>query len=252
MSNTSQFGFDCGNITPGTTRIITVPNADIRLPANFALSSSNLFTGVLTMPFLTGINNSCYGGDAGTVITSGTSNVIIGASANVDAGARTNCIVIGRGTISDTNDNSIKIGFGTVASTRAFIDGIRGRTTGAADAIAVLIDSNGQLGTVSSSRRYKENIEDMGNDTVLYGLRPVTFNYISDETKRKTYGLIAEEVNEVIPDIVARNKEGEIETVQYHLLVPMLLNAVIKHKKRADDMETYFNSRIAALEARIV
>jgi hypothetical protein len=114
----------------------------------------------------------------------------------------------------------------------------------------VLIDSNGQLGTVSSSRRYKEDIHDMGVATDgLLRLRPVTFRYkkpYADGTKPIQYGLIAEEVEEVYPDLVVRGKDGQVETVQYYKLDAMLLNEVQKlAKARAADQ-----SRIADLQAQ--
>jgi hypothetical protein len=96
----------------------------------------------------------------------------------------------------------------------------------------VMIDSNGQLGTVSSSRRFKEDIQDMGQaSSNLLRLRPVTFRYkrpYADGSKPIEYGLIAEEVAEVYPDLVVRGKDGQVETVQYQKLTPMLLNELQK------------------------
>jgi hypothetical protein len=98
--------------------------------------------------------------------------------------------------------------------------------------VPVLIDSNGQLGTTSSSRRYKEEIQDMGEaSNGLMRLRPVTFRYkkaFADRSMPTQYGLIAEEVAEVYPDLVARSADGQIETVKYQLLDPMLLNELQK------------------------
>ncbi|MGE0464634.1 MAG: tail fiber domain-containing protein, partial [Vicinamibacterales bacterium] len=127
------------------------------------------------------------------------------------------------------------------AQTRAFIAGIRGRTTAQSNAVAVLIDSAGQLGTISSSRRVKQDVDDMGVRTRgLFDLRPVTFRYISHAEAGSTaleYGLIAEEVAEVYPDLVVRNAAGEIETVQYHKLAPMLLNEVQRLERERAALE---------------
>ena len=116
----------------------------------------------------------------------------------------------------------------SATQTRFFASGVRGVTTGNNDAIPVLIDSNGQLGTTSSSRRYKEDIQDMGDaSSDLMLLRPVTFRYqkpFADGSKPIQYGLIAEEVAEVYPDLVARSENGQIETVKYQVLDSMLLN----------------------------
>jgi hypothetical protein len=114
------------------------------------------------------------------------------------------------------------------------VAGIRGVITGRANAIKVLIDSAGQLGTVNSSRRVKDEIRDMGDASAgLLRLRPVTFRYTQTQAEaRREYGLIAEEVAEVYPDLVVRSASGEVETVQYHKLVPMLLNEL--HRQAAE------------------
>jgi hypothetical protein len=97
---------------------------------------------------------------------------------------------------------------------------------------AVLIDSNGQLGTVLSSARYKRDIDDMGERSQgLFQLRPVTFRYKQDPQGQPQYGLIAEEVAQVYPELVVRGTKGEVESVQYHELIPMLLNE-LQHQQQ--------------------
>ena len=124
-------------------------------------------------------------------------------------------------------------------------------TTGVADAIPVLIDSNGQLGTVSSSRRYKEDIQPMGAmSDMLARLRPVSFRYIkpyADGSKPIEYGLIAEEVAEVFPYLAVFNDEGQPETVKYHLLPTFLLEG-FQEQQRVIAAQA---ERIDALEARL-
>ena len=118
--------------------------------------------------------------------TTGSDNIYLGAS-----------VLASRG-----ESNTIYLG-GQGTQTKTFIAGIRGITTGAANAVPVVIDSNGQLGTVSSSIRFKEDIHDMADASRrLLQLRPVTFRYTqaySDGAKPIQYGLIAEEVAEVFP-----------------------------------------------------
>ncbi len=164
----------------------------------------------------TGSNNIALGNDAGSSVTTGSANILIG---NPGVAAESNTIRIGGG-----------------PQTKAFIDGIRGVTTGVANAIPVLIDSSGQLGTVSSSRRYKEDIRDMADSSSgLMKLRPVTFRYTkayANGDRPVQPGLIAEEVFEVFPDLVVHDSEGEIETVQYHKLIPMLLNELQKQERQ--------------------
>jgi len=127
--------------------------------------------------------------------------------------------------------------------TATYIAGISGVTTSLNNAVSVLIDSNGNLGTISSSRRYKEDIHDMGAaSNGLLRLRPVTFRYkkpYADGSKPIQYGLVAEEVADVYPDLVVRGKDGEVETVQYYKLDAMLLNEIQKLAKEhtADQAE---------------
>jgi hypothetical protein len=136
--------------------------------------------------------------------------------------------------------------------TSCFIQGISGITTGLA-AIPVLVDANGQLGTVSSSIRYKNSVMDMGNDSSdILKLRPVTFILNDDESKTKQYGLIAEEVELIKKDLVYY-KDDKPESVLYQNLVPMLLNEQIKQKEEnEEDKKTIANltSHILALEEK--
>src|SRR5947199_2897101 len=128
-------------------------------------------------------------------------------------------------------------GFGS-PQTRTFIAGIRGRTTGVANAVPVVIDSAGQLGTASSSRRFKKEIKPMDkiSDAIL-ALKPVTFHYKSDSTGTPQFGLIAEEVAAVNPDLVVRDENGEIYTVRYDAVNAMLLNEFLKEHRKVEQQE---------------
>jgi hypothetical protein len=100
---------------------------------------------------------------------------------------------------------------------------------------AVLVSSTGQLGIVVSSARYKHDIHDMGNASdALMKLRPVTFRYKNDQTDTQQYGLVAEEVARVYPELVSY-ADGKVVTVHYHELVPMLLNEA---QKQAEQIKT--------------
>jgi hypothetical protein len=148
------------------------------------------------------------------------------------------------------NQEAGAIQFFTSGAPRMFIGaaGVRGVTTGIADAIPVVIDSAGQLGTVSSSRRYKEDVLDMGAASEgLMRLRPVTFRYTQayqNGAKPVQYGLIAEEVAEVFPDVVVHNADGQVETVQYDKINAMLLNEVQRLARQIQALE----SRLEELE----
>ncbi len=125
-------------------------------------------------------------------------------------------------------------------------------TTGIADAIAVVVDSAGQLGTVSSSRRVKDDIADMGEaSSTLMKLRPVTFHYKSDKNpKGRTlqYGLVAEEVAKVAPGLVAHSADGKVETVYYQFLAPMLLNEYQKQQRTIQAQAAELAKQTAKLE----
>ena len=104
--------------------------------------------------------------------------------------------------------------------------------TGNNDAVPVLIDTAGQLGTTSSSRRYKKNIKPMEQASkAILSLKPVTFHYKSDTKDTPQFGLIAEEVAELNPDLVVRDENGEIYTVRYDAVNAMLLNEFLKEHK---------------------
>lgn len=215
----------------------------------------------------TGGQNTASGEVALSNNTTGASNTAIGFSALQLNTTGDNNIAIGNGaagSVSGGNSNNIHIGSGGAASdsstirigtpgtqTSFFAVGVRGVTTSNSDAIAVVIDSNGQLGTVSSSRRFKEDIEDMGAASVdLMRLRPVTYRYkqpFADGSKPLQYGLIAEEVADVYPDLVAHSANGQIETVKYQVLDSMLLNELQKQAEK----NRQHAEKIKSLEGRL-
>jgi hypothetical protein len=179
----------------------------------------------------------------------GSNNTAVGYLAGFNLISGSNDIDIGNEGVG--NDNGV-IRIGTAGTqVSAFIAGIYGETTSAKNAVPVLIDSNGNLGTMSSSRRYKEDIQDMGDTSSgLMRLRPVTFRYkkpFDDGSQPTQYGLIAEEVAEVYPDLVARSADGQIETVKYQLLDPMLLNEVQRQQAEIRNQQ----SEIRDLQERL-
>jgi hypothetical protein len=117
----------------------------------------------------------------------------------------------------------------------------------------VLVTSTGQFGIATSSRRYKEDIHDMADASAgLLSLRPVTFRYkqaYADGSKPLQYGLIAEEVAEVYPDLVVRSADGQIQTVKYQVLDSMLLNELQKQSQTISALEERLTKLEAALPA---
>jgi hypothetical protein len=113
----------------------------------------------------------------------------------------------------------------------------------------VVVTTSGQLGILASSARYKRNIETMGERSlVLFRLRPVTFRYKQDPQRMRQYGLVAEEVAEVYPELVRRGSSGAVESVQYYELVPMLVNELQRQRRELQELK----AQNAVLSARLV
>jgi hypothetical protein len=116
-----------------------------------------------------------------------------------------------------------------------------------------VIDSDGQLGTMSSSRRFKHEIKAMDNASeAIHALKPVTFHYKSDATSTPQFGLIAEEVANVNPDLVVRDADGGIYTVRYDAVNAMLLNEFLKEHRKNEEQEaiiTRLQKQVEALTA---
>jgi uncharacterized coiled-coil protein SlyX len=124
-------------------------------------------------------------------------------------------------------------------SDTCFIGNIRDVTTQNGDAIGVVIDSAGQLGTAGSSAKFKKDIQpmDKASEAVL-ALQPVTFHYKSDKRNTPQFGLIAEEVAKVNSDLVVRDKNGEIYTVRYEAVNAMLLNEFLKQHRTVQELKS--------------
>ena len=202
----------------------------------------------------TGAGNTAIGGGALGSNTTGNGNIAVGSGAGHDLTTGDQNIVIGNPNAVAGESNTMRIG-GSLLQTRAFIAGIRGVATENNDAVNVVIDSDGQLGTVSSSRRFKKEIKPMDTASeAILALQPVAFHYKSDKTNRSEFGLIAEEVAEINPDLVVRDENGEIYTVRYEAVNAMLLNEFLKeHRKNGEQQATIarLNSTDAKQEATI-
>ena len=199
------------NIAVGAFALQATTSAQNNVGIGYGALGSNVY----------GFNNIGIGTNAGNSIVGG-NNVMIQANGNY---YDNNTLRIGNAT-----------GTGSYEIDRAFVSGIRGTTTDVADAITVVVDSNGQLGTVSSSQRLKETIADMGATSErLLALRPVTFRFkqaYANGQKPIQFGLIAEEVAEVFPELVATDAEGRPESVKYRLLSTLLLNELQEQNRQ--------------------
>jgi Chaperone of endosialidase len=189
--------------------------------------NNNTAYGVSALQNTTGSNNTAEGFQAGFNLTTGSNNIDIGS---VGVAGESNVIRIGtRGTQKVT----VIAGIGT------------SQVTGS----AVYVTTTGRLGVLASSERYKTAIAPMGsNTTKLEQLRPVTFHLKSDPKGALQYGLIAEEVAKVYPELVIRNESGRIDGVRYDELAPMLLNEVQQQAAAMRDLKQQVAVLSAALQ----
>jgi len=218
----SGFGFEALNHdTAGGKNTAT----GIRALFSDNSGSNNTATGVSALyDNTTGWYNTAVGSNALTNNISGSGNTALGMNAGNNVTTASNVIAIGSAGANRGNS--------------CFIGNIRGRTPANANTIQVVIDSAGQLGTPSSSRRFKKEIQpmDSASESIL-ALKPVTFHYKSDNTGTPQFGLIAEEVAEVNPDLVVRDEKGDIYTVRYDAVNAMLLNEFLKEHRKIEQQE---------------
>lgn len=211
--------------------------------------ASNTAVGASALDLTTGSSNTAVGQGALIANTTGTGNIALGAGSGGVVATGSNNIYVQANAAAANEATTMRLG---TSITRTFIDGIRGVATGVADAVAVLVDSNGQLGTISSSRETKENIADLGAvSREILRLRPVEFTYrqpFTDGSKPRQFGLIAEEVAEVMPELVARDADGRVETVKYHVLPTLLLAELQRLERDRDAMARTLAVQALALD----
>lgn len=209
--------------------------------ANTAAGLSALYSNI------SGARNTASGSRAMFANTSGSNNVAVGYQAGMNWIAGSDNIAIGAAG-ADSDAATIRVGEQGVQK-RAFIAGIRG--TGLTRGLTVRVNAQGQLGVFQSARRYKEDIQPMGDaSNALMKLRPVTFRYKeaeADGSKPVQYGLIAEEVEQALPGLVVYNPDGSLESVDYEALPSLLLNEYQKQSHKLAAAE----ASLAATEARL-
>ena len=195
----------------------------------------------------TGTENTANGVYALQSNTTGSTNIAIGfqAAISVSSGNSNNIHIGSPGASGDSQ--TIRIG---TAQATTYIAGIN--TASVPGGVPVYVTSTGQLGTVLSSSRFKEQITDMGDTSrKLFQLRPVNFFYkpqYDDGSHLLQYGLIAEDVAKVYPEMVAYDKDGQILTVKYQMLAPMLLNEVQKQNAQIESQDLQIQKQADALQ----
>ena len=203
-----------------------------------------------------GTNNTAIGNNALVDNTFGNDNTAIGHRALPNNTVGSNNIALGHNAGSGITDANSVICIGTnVAgfnvSDSCFIGNIYQKQVGA-DSLPVRVDSFGKLGTEVSSKRFKRDIKlmDHASEAIL-ALKPVTFHYNSDNTNAPQFGLIAEDVAQVNPDLVVRDQKGDIYTVRYDAVNAMLLNEFIKEHRKVQEQQaniTELKSTVARQE----
>jgi trimeric autotransporter adhesin len=197
--------------------------------------NSNNAVGVLALgDNISGSWNTAIGDFAGTGNTSGDGNIYIGAFS---------------APVPDGESNVTRIG-DPLFQSACFIAAITGT---AVFGDTVVVDGNGRLGTVASAARFKKDIKPMDKTSeAILALRPVRFEYKSDSKGTPQFGLIAEEVATVNPDLVVRDGNGEIYSVRYEAVNAMLLNEFLKEHRTVQELKTIVAQQakqIAALMA---
>jgi endosialidase-like protein len=181
--------------------------------------------------------------------TTGSNNIVVGYLAGLNLTTGDYNIDIGNQGVAD-EAGTIRIGDSNQTAT--YIAGISGQT--ASGGAAVYVNSDGKLGTSTSSKRFKEDIQPMDKASeAILALRPVSFRYKKeiDPKAIPQFGLVAEEVEKVNPDLVVRDKEGKPYTVRYDQVNAMLLNEFLKEHRKVEQLKNDFQTTVVQQQKEI-
>src|SRR5262249_3772057 len=206
----------------------------------------------------TGSHNTANGDDALGDNTTGNFNTADAAHSldNNTIGSGNTVLGFGAGQNVTTASNVICIGSGVVGanvSNSCYIGSVFSQTS--SGGAAVFINSSGKLGTSTSSRRFKEQIKPMERTSeALFGLKPVTFRYKKeiDPAGTHQFGLVAEEVEKVDPDLVVRDQEGKAYTVRYEAVNAMLLNEFLKEHRMVQELRQEVAALVAIVKEQTI
>jgi hypothetical protein len=234
-----------GSLSANTTGNGNVAIGNSAMSRN-TTSGDNTAVGLNALFFTTGGSNTAVGSNALATNTTGTGNIGIGYFAGSNISSGSNNIHIGI-SAPGNESNTIRIGN---TQTATFLAGVSGVTV--ASGVQVYIDANGQLGTLTSSVRFKEDVADMAAASrSLMQLRPVTFRYkapYDDGSHRLQYGLIAEEVAKIDPQLVQFDRQGQAQTVRYQAIDAMLLNEVQRQEGKLAEQRAELEQQKQLLE----
>jgi Chaperone of endosialidase len=196
----------------------------------------------------TGSKNTATGVHALRNNTTGSFNIALGEKAGINLTTGDNNIDIGYNVSGTTGESgTIRIGDPNVQGA-TFIAGISGATV--PGGAPVVVDTSGHLGTIVSSVRFKDEIAPMDRlSEAIFALKPVTFRYkkVLDPQRIPQFGLVAEDVEKISPDLVARGAKGEVYTVRYEAVNAMLLNEFLKEHKKVEQQQATINSLEASI-----
>jgi hypothetical protein len=223
-----------GALFSNTTGMANTATGGFALFSNNTGSANSAFGAAALFSNTTGFFNTAIGDDALFSNTSGSANIAIGLQAGTLLTTGNHNIDIGNSGVADES-GIIRIG-ATGVQTTTYIAGIAGQTVGAGGSFCY-VDNDGKLGVFLSARRFKTDIADMAAASEgLLALRPVTFHYKPelDKTGIPQFGLVAEEVAKVNPDLVTHDAKGDIYTVRYEAVNAMLLNEFLKEHRKIE------------------
>jgi Chaperone of endosialidase len=221
-SNTTGFGNTANGfeaLFSNTTGVLNTANGAVALSSN-----------------TTGFENTAEGDGALARNTTGNGNIALGFNAGVNLTTGNNNIDIGNVGVAGES-KTIRIGKAGNQMT-TFIAGISGGTV--PEGVGVIVDTRGHLGTIVSSERFKDNIKPMDKASeAILALQPATFRYKKefDPGSVPQFGLVAEQVEKVDPDLVARDEQGKPYTVRYEAVNAMLLNEFLKEHRKVEELE---------------
>jgi hypothetical protein len=244
-------------LTFNTTGGNNVANGYNALHSNIT-GNSNVANGANALPLnTTGGNNVANGYNALSRNTTGLGNVANGDHAlfSNTTGNYNTALGYGAGSELVSGSGNVYIGSQGADHTESNTTRIRNIYGSSAYERPVYVNGDEKIGTLSSSRRYKEEIKPMGQASeTLFGLKPVTFRYKKDVDRSQalSFGLIAEEVAEISPDLITRDKEGKPETVRYEAVNAMLLNEFLKEHKKVEKLEATVVSLTATVKEQAV
>jgi len=213
----------------------TATGARALSPISSGGDSDNTANGFFALKANAGNGNTAVGSNALLRNDRGNNNIALGFRAGEDLTTGNNNIDIGNQGVAGES-GTIRIG--SFNQTRAFIAGISGQ---AVSGSPVYVNAGGQLGVLPSSERFKEEIKPMDNASeAILAVEPVTFRYKRklDPTGMPQFGLVAEELARVNPDLVVRDVEGKAFTVRYDAVNAMLLNEFLKEHHRVQNLES--------------